>query len=142
MALARRVEVVLRLTLKATRKSRAPITVAPRLASNFAGPKSGFHSGCRIFLAQPFVFAGADDGQVAASRVGLGGFVQVDREVELAADAFGELPGVRGRLCHRDAGDRHQGTDVGGAHAGVFAVVLAHVDQFAGACGWRGRRLR
>src|SRR5687767_1199617 len=44
-ALARRVDVVLRLTLKATRKSRAPITVAPERGLNSAGPKSGFQAG-------------------------------------------------------------------------------------------------
>src|SRR4051794_31907904 len=51
--LARRVEVVLRLILYATRKSLAPMTVAPRLASNSAGPKSGFHSGNFIFRKNP-----------------------------------------------------------------------------------------
>ena len=53
MALARRVDVVLRLILYATKKSLAPITVAPRLASNSAGPKSGFHCGSFIFLKKP-----------------------------------------------------------------------------------------
>ena len=38
MALALRVDVVFRFTLYATKKSLAPITVAPRLASNSAGP--------------------------------------------------------------------------------------------------------
>ena len=53
IAFARRVEVVLRLILNATKNSRAPITVAPRFASYSFGPKSGFHSGNFIFLKNP-----------------------------------------------------------------------------------------
>ncbi len=47
IALARRVEVVFRLTLNATKKSRAPTAVTPlpaTLSVNSLGPKSGFHS--------------------------------------------------------------------------------------------------
>ena len=53
MALARRVEVVFRFTLKATRKSRAPTAVTPAPALNFAGPKSGFQCGSFSFSDMP-----------------------------------------------------------------------------------------
>ena len=56
MELARRVEVVLRLTLKATRKSRALTAVAPVPATwllNSAGPKSGFQFGFFSFSGRP-----------------------------------------------------------------------------------------
>jgi hypothetical protein len=45
IALARRVDVVLRFRLYAIRKFRAPTAVAPERGRNSAGPKSGFHSG-------------------------------------------------------------------------------------------------
>ena len=51
MLLALLVEVVFRFILYATKKSRAPITVAPLFALNLASPKSGFHSGFKIFSA-------------------------------------------------------------------------------------------
>ena len=53
MALARRVEVVFKLTLNATRKSRAPMTVAPLLALKAVGPKSGFHAESFSLRARP-----------------------------------------------------------------------------------------
>ena len=37
-----------------------------------------------------------------------------------------------GGLLHRDAGDRDQGTDIGGTHARVLALVPPHVDQLGG----------
>ncbi len=56
IALALRVEVEFRLTLYATKKSRAEMAVAPLFATlslNFAGPKSGFQSGLVSFLRNP-----------------------------------------------------------------------------------------
>jgi len=50
---ARRTSRVLRLTLKAMRNSRAPMTVAPARGSNAAGPKSGFHFGSFSFSGRP-----------------------------------------------------------------------------------------
>ncbi len=52
-ALARRVEVVLRLTLNATRKPRAPITVAPLFRLSSVGPKSGRQAGSASFRGSP-----------------------------------------------------------------------------------------
>ena len=55
-ALALLVDVVFRLTLYATKKSRAAIAVAPDFSTdllNSAGPKSGFHFGSMIFLDSP-----------------------------------------------------------------------------------------
>ena len=53
IAFARLVDVVFRFILYATKKSRAPITVAPLLALKIAFPKSGAHSLKRIFLENP-----------------------------------------------------------------------------------------
>ncbi len=53
MAFARLTEVVLRLTLKATRKSLAPTIVAPDLSLKSAGPKSGFHARSASFFLKP-----------------------------------------------------------------------------------------
>ena len=53
IALARQVEVVLRFTLNATRKSLAPTAVAPDLSLKTEGPKSGFQSGSASFFLSP-----------------------------------------------------------------------------------------
>ena len=53
MALARRVEVVFRLTLYATRKSRAPTAVAPERGLKAAGPKSGAQAGSARRASRP-----------------------------------------------------------------------------------------
>ncbi|KAF5032592.1 hypothetical protein DSECCO2_615660 [anaerobic digester metagenome] len=52
-ALARRVEVVFKLMLYATRKSRAPTAMAPVRDTKREGPKSGFHCGLLSFLGSP-----------------------------------------------------------------------------------------
>ena len=51
--LARRVDVVFKFTLYATKKSRAPITVAPLRSFITAAPKSGCHSGCANLSRNP-----------------------------------------------------------------------------------------
>src|SRR5437867_513281 len=44
---------VFKFTLYATKKSRAPITVAPDFSLKMEGPKSGFHAGSFIFSKKP-----------------------------------------------------------------------------------------
>src|SRR5262249_51445685 len=50
---ARLTDLVLRLTLYATRNWRAPITVPPDFSLKLAGPKSGFQGGCLILSKNP-----------------------------------------------------------------------------------------
>ena len=81
---------------------------------------------------QALVFTGPDGGQILSRRIGLGGFVEVHRNLELAPHPLRQPAGPFGGLLHGDSGDRHQGADVGGAHPRVRPTVLAHVDQVGG----------
>ena len=124
MAFALRTEVVLRFTLNATRKSRAPTMTAPAPASNRAGPKSGFHAGSSSLLLQPFIFTCPDTGKVSSLLLKCSLLIAVYRK--LRAPSLSSLPacGHRHRLLHGDAGYRHKRADIGGTHARVCSGVL------------------
>ena len=96
-----------------------------RLGAEVWGPSLFLHP-----PLEPFVFPGADDREVLPGRIGLRRFIRVDRDAEFFPDPFAEGAGVLRRLRHTDPRDRDQGADVRGAHPGMFAVVLPHVDQF------------
>ena len=80
-------------------------------------------------FGQRLVLALAADGQIAP----LGGkgrcLVAVGRNGQLVGDAACQRARQIGALLERDARDGDQRQHVGGAHAGVGAVVAAHVDQ-------------
>ena len=115
----------------------------PRRARTRPGPKSGSHSGRRIFSASPSYSPGAD--LLEAS----GGAALRRRPVEVDGDP--ELRRRRGARTRsrsatqssmRDARHRHEGAHVHGAHAGVLALVPAHVDAVPGRRGPRRARPR
>ena len=120
---------VLRLRFQAIRNSRVPIAVAPLRALNFASPKSGAKSGVLQFLGQRLVLALADVGKAHAFGTGRRLAVQVDRDAQLLADPPAQPPGQLDAVLHGGTLHRHEGADVGGAHARVLALVLGHVDQ-------------
>ena len=118
------------------RSARAGHTLVER-----AGTEVGRLLLARHAFGQRLIFALAADGQVAALRREGRSLVAVGRHAQLAGDALGQLAGQGGALFERDAGDGNQGQHVGGAHAGMRAVVVAHVDQLGSLAHAAERRL-
>ncbi len=85
------------------------------------------------FLGQPLILALADRRQIPPLGRQGGGFVEIDGNLQLVANPLTDAMGDGGTVLQRHALDRHEGADVGGAEAGMGAVVAAHVEH--------GRRL-
>ena len=91
-------------------------------------------------IAEAFELALADVFELDAVGTGGGGSVEVDGNAVAAPDEQACLAGEHGALGEGGPADGDEGDDVGGADAGVNAVLLGEVDQFGGfACGADGR---
>ena len=53
-------------------------------------------------------------------------------DAQFFAHPFGQGPGIFHGFFHGDAGNRHQRADIGSPETGMFAMMLAHVDELAG----------
>ena len=80
-------------------------------------------------LLQGFVLTLTAVGEVAALGLERGVLVAIDGDVQLLADSFSQLAGIFHGLFHRDVGDGHERTHVGGTEARVVAMVVAHIDE-------------
>ena len=96
--------------------------------------------GTREFVRQRLVLPFADRGKRAPLRPARGVFVKIDGDAELIADALAESMRERDTIGHRDAGDRHERTNVGRAVAGMRARVRRHIDDLRGALDRAKRR--
>ena len=105
------------------------MTVAPADACGLAGPKSGAHSGWRIFGGQSLELAAADVLEVAPRGRAGGLFIKKDRQMVPRGNFGGHFGRQRHAIGHRRALDRHERHDVDGAHARVLAGMLAKVDK-------------
>ena len=97
------------------------------------GPEIGSRVGVGELLGQRLILAGPADGQVAPLGTQGRGLVAVGRDAQFVGDAAGQRAGQLGALLECDARDGDQREDVGGTHARVCPLVVAHVDQFGGA---------
>ena len=97
-------------------------------------------------LGEPLVLALADGRQVPAIRRSGGRLVQIDGDFQLLADPRADAAGKRRAVLERDALDRHERANVGGAHPRMGPVVATHVDHLGrlgnGLEGRLGYRLR
>ncbi len=80
-------------------------------------------------LGQSLVFTCTANGKVLALGCERGCLVAVCGYVEFFGNSFRELAGQFGALLKSNAAHRNEGANVGGTHAGVSAMVLAHVDK-------------
>lgn len=83
-------------------------------------------------LAEGFKATLANDFEAFALGTEGGGFVEVDGNLQLCPNALTELMGKDGALVERDALDGDQGNHVGGANAGVDAVMGVEIDGLTG----------
>ena len=74
-------------------------------------------------VAKTFELAPADVFELDAVGAGGGGSVEVDGDAVASPDQQAGLAGEDGALGERDSADRDEGDDVGGADAGVDAVL-------------------
>src|ERR1019366_2517266 len=81
------------------------------------------------FLYERLKLAAAYVLQVGAFRPARRGFVQVDRDSQLAPDLGAQALGELHALFQGDAFDRDEGDYVGGADAGVGALLFGEIDQ-------------
>jgi hypothetical protein len=92
-------------------------------------PEIRFPFGTGQLVGETLVLAGPHVGQVAplgaAGRV----LVQVHGDAQLVANASADRARNSCTIIHGDAGDGHEGADVGGPEAGVLPFVFGHVDQ-------------
>ena len=82
--------------------------------------------------ARQLELAAADISEVLAIRAGGSFFVEKDGDAQFGADFGAELAGEGDAVVHCGPFERNEGADVGGADAGVFALVGGEVDQVAG----------
>ena len=75
---------------------------------------------------------GAAYGQVAALRRESRGLIAVSRHVQLVGDTPGKPACKLGTLLERNARNGDQGQHIGGTHAGMRPLVVAHVDHLGG----------
>ena len=130
MALARRVEEVLRLGYqKVARTHRGGSAAGYSLIVGTRPEVGGGVFVCRL-LGERLVFACAADGEVAAFGAQGCGFVAVGGYVQFVGDSAGQAAGERYAFFQGDAGDGDQGKHVGRAHAGMLSVMLPHVYDF------------
>ncbi len=97
------------------------------------GPEIRFPLVVTQFVAQGFVFAFADIGQVGAECTGSCIFVKIDRDLEFLANAAPHALRYGDAFFHGYSAHRNEGADVGRSMPGVGSRVLAHIDQFGGA---------
>ena len=83
------------------------------------------------FLGDGLVLALAAHGQVAALGSECGSLVAVGGNLKFSRDALGQFACQSGAFLEGYAGNRNQRAHIGSTHAGVCAVVVAHVDEFA-----------
>ena len=79
-------------------------------------------------LAQALELAAPHVRQAHALGSGRGRFVEEHRDAELVADAASDRARDRRALVERDALDRHERHDVGGAHARMLAAMTIQID--------------
>ena len=90
-------------------------------------------------VAKAFELAFADVFELNAIGAGGGGSVEVDGDAVAAPDEEAGLAGEHGALGEGGSADGNEGDDVGGADAGMDAVLLGEIDEFGGfACGADG----
>ena len=98
---------------------------------------TGAEVGSRLFvgqlLGQRLILAGTADGQVLPLGFQGGSLVAVGRNMQLVGNAARQSARQLGTLLERDARNGDERQHVGGAHARMGAVVIAHVDKFRGA---------
>ena len=92
-------------------------------------PKVGAPFRQQNLFCKAFIFTGADHRKIAAALVWLCRLIKIDRDTQFAANFLGQFPGISRCLFHCNSRHRHKRTDIGGPHARMFALVLAHVDQ-------------
>ena len=108
------------------RNLRAPTTMAPAVGWHTGSPISGARSGTvPISCDQRFELASANVFEVDALRPPRGGFVEVDRHLQLAPDLAAHALGQPHAFLQRDAFDGNERHHVGRADARVRALVLA-----------------
>ena len=86
-------------------------------------------------VAQAFELTLADVFELDAVGAGGGGSVEVDGNTVAPPDLEAGLTGEHGALGKGDAADGDEGDDVGGADAGMDAVLLGEVDELGGLAG-------
>ena len=128
MARAAATSAVASTALKATRKKRAPITVAPAVGWTRAGPKSGAQAGSASFAGQPLEAAAADLRKGRPLRPPRRPLVEVDREPEAPRHLRREPLGRRHRRRHRRIPQGDERHHVHRAHPRVNPLMPGEVD--------------
>jgi hypothetical protein len=95
---------------------------------NFGRPEIRFPFGQADFHRQALELPLADRSQVAAMVCGGGFFVEENRQHEFRRRGFRHLTRKIDGLCHADVLYGDEGHHIHCAHAGVLALVHAHVD--------------
>ena len=83
-------------------------------------------------VAEAFELAAAHVFELDAVGAGGGGSVEVDGDAVAAPDEQAGLAGEDGALGQGGSADGDEGDDVGGADAGMDAVLLGEIDEFGG----------
>ena len=97
---------------------------------DLAGAEVGFPSG--IFpelLAQTLEFSTANVGQILARGRRGGALVEIDGNLQLAADPLAECARQRDTVFHRRAFERDERHDIRRANSRMLARVLTEVDS-------------
>ena len=112
------------------RNLRAPVTTAPAVGWQTGSPISGSRAATvPISVQQRFELAAANVLQVGALGTARGGFVEVDRDLQLVPDLGAEALGELDALFEGDAFDGDEGHHVGRADARVRALLGGEIDQ-------------
>src|SRR5512147_2973848 len=91
-------------------------------------------------VAKSFELTAPNVGEVLTIGARRRALVEVDRDLQLFADALAESSGERDAVVHRRAFEWDEGDDVRGTESRVFALVHGEVDEVArlsdaGVCG-------
>jgi hypothetical protein len=86
-------------------------------------------------VAQAFELTATHVFELNAIGAGSSSSVEVDGDAVAAPDEEAGLAGENGALGERGSADRDKGDDVGGADAGMDALLLGEIDEFGGFAG-------
>ena len=86
--------------------------------------------GLFYFVEKTLIFPCSNGGEILPRRILCGFFIQINGNFQFLADPLSELLCTGDYFPPVDIADRDKRANISRAHAGVRALVFAHIDQF------------